>query len=213
MKNYKYKFIEFLINRQVLQFGKFILKSGRISPYFFNIGALNTGLDLLFLGKVYATMIIKLGIKFNMLFSPAYKGIPIVISTAIALSKYFKLNVPYAFSRKENKNYGEVSSIVGCNLQGNILILDDVLTSGITISESIKLIKQQKSNVENIIVSVNREEININKILTKIKIENNHKCKIYSIVNISDIILYLKNKNIMLDKLIYMQEYRNKYIY
>ncbi|WP_343183521.1 orotate phosphoribosyltransferase [Buchnera aphidicola] len=213
MKKWKTKFIEFIIKKKILIFGKFILKSGRISPYFFNISLFSKGKDLDKLGKFYAHKLISMNKKFDLLFGIAYKGIPILISTVIALKNYFNINVSYSFNRKEIKQYGEKGQIIGENIQGKIIILDDVLTSGKSIKNIIKMINNnKKSKISNILVALNRNEFGKKNISAKKEIKEKYLCSISSIININDIIKYLKNKNIMKKNLKILLKYRKKYI-
>ena len=142
MKAFQRDFIEFAIERGVLKFGEFTLKSGRVSPYFFNAGLFNRGGDLAKLGRFYANALMDAGVEFNVLFGPAYKGIPIATTTAVALADNHNLDVPYCFNRKEAKTHGEGGNIVGAPLSGDILIIDDVITAGTAIREVMGLIEQ-----------------------------------------------------------------------
>ena len=130
MKPYQRQFIEFALSKQVLKFGEFTLKSGRKSPYFFNAGLFNTGRDLALLGRFYAEALVDSGIEFDLLFGPAYKGIPIATTTAVALAEHHDLDLPYCFNRKEAKDHGEGGNLVGSALQGRIMLVDDVITAG-----------------------------------------------------------------------------------
>ena len=132
MKSYQRQFIEFALNKQVLKFGEFTLKSGRKSPYFFNAGLFNTGRDLALLGRFYAEALVDSGIDFDLLFGPAYKGIPIATTTAVALAEHHDRDVPYCFNRKEAKTHGEGGNLVGSALQRRVLLVDDVITTGAT---------------------------------------------------------------------------------
>ena len=194
MKIYQQRFIEFLLRRKVLAFGKFKLNSGRISPYFFNTGLLNTGEDLSKLGSFYAEALVNSGISFNLLFGPAYKGIPITTSTAIALSHYYNLNLPYCFNRKEVKDHGEGGNIVGQspNPKSHIMIIDDVITTGKAIRDSIKLIQSCQAKPAGIIVSLDRQEYGKSKLSAIQELECDYGCQIVSIIEIHHLIQYLK---------------------
>lgn len=194
MNNYKKKFIEYSIKKQALLFGNFKLKSGRISSYFFNIGAFNQGKDIKYIGQIYAKLLLDLRLDFDVLFGPSYKGIPIVISTIIALQKTYKLNKIYSFNRKEMKSYGEKGIIIGGPIRGNVIILDDVITAGTSIYESKKILKNYKeTNIIGALVALDRQEIFKN-LYAKEIIENKCKFKVYSIITISDIKKYLDRK-------------------
>ena len=141
MSNYQQQFVQLAIARQALRFGEFKLKSGRVSPYFFNAGLFNDGESLARLGQCYAAALTNAGVAFDMLYGPAYKGIPLVATTAIALALEQARNVPWAFNRKEAKDHGEAGLIVGAPLKGRVVIIDDVITAGTAIRESIELIR------------------------------------------------------------------------
>ena len=141
MKAYQKEFIEFALAKQVLRFGEFTLKSGRTSPYFFNAGLFNTGGDLARLGRFYATALVDSNIEFDLLFGPAYKGIPIATTTAVALADHHDIDMPYCFNRKEVKKHGEGGSLVGSELAGKVMLVDDVITAGTAIRESMEIIK------------------------------------------------------------------------
>ena len=194
---WKIQFLNFCLEKKVLKFGKFQLKSGKYSPYFFNSGFFNTGEDLQKLGYFYAKTIIESKLNYETIFGVAYKGIPIVISTTIALKKHFNINVPYCFNRKELKKHGERGNFIGNSLSKNIILLDDVITSGISISDTIKFIySHTKSKISGIVVALDRtkKKNNTKKDILK-NIEKKYNLKIYSIINIMDIIHYFKKQN------------------
>ncbi|RMM07167.1 Orotate phosphoribosyltransferase, partial [Pseudomonas syringae pv. maculicola] len=143
MQAYQRDFIRFAIDRGVLRFGEFTLKSGRTSPYFFNAGLFNTGSALAQLGRFYAAAVVESGIRFDVLFGPAYKGIPLASATAVALAEHHDRDLPWCFNRKEAKAHGEGGSLVGSPLAGNVLIIDDVITAGTAIREVMQIIKDQ----------------------------------------------------------------------
>lgn len=181
--------------KKVLNFGTFILKSGRKSPYFFNSGLLSTGKETAKIGLFYARAIMDLNIKFDVLFGPSYKGIPIVVSTSIALKNQYNLNISYAFNRKEEKKYGEQGQLIGGDIKNKkIIILDDVITSGMSINHSIKIIEKENSKISSIFVLLDRkekQESNLNK-TNYLKKQKSHK--INSIITIDDLIVYLSKK-------------------
>jgi len=154
MKAFQQEFIEFAISRQVLKFGSFTLKSGRTSPYFFNAGLFNTGGDLAKLGRFYAAALQDSGIEFDVLFGPAYKGIPIATTTAVALAEHHQRDVPYCFNRKEAKTHGEGGSLVGSALKGNIMLVDDVITAGTAIRESMQIIQAQGATLAGVLIAL-----------------------------------------------------------
>lgn len=158
MEAYQHAFIELALEYQVLRFGEFKLKSGRISPYFFNMGQFHFGKALNLLGDCYAQAIQRSGIKFDVLFGPAYKGIPLVCTTASALFSLHQQDVPYAFNRKEAKDHGEGGMIVGAPLNTRVLIIDDVITAGTAMREAIQHIQKQQGTVAGIVVALDRQE-------------------------------------------------------
>jgi orotate phosphoribosyltransferase len=159
MQDFRKEFLDFAIQTGVLRFGQFTLKSGRVSPYFFNTGLFNSGLGLAQLGRYYARAIIQSGIKFDMIFGPAYKGIPLAAATTIALADYHGLDIPYAFDRKETKDHGEGGNIVGAPLQGQVLIIDDVITAGTSATYSINLIRENSAEVAGFVIALDRQEM------------------------------------------------------
>ncbi|QCI19068.1 orotate phosphoribosyltransferase [Buchnera aphidicola] len=209
---WKKEFIDFLFKKKVLKFGKFILKSGRISPYFFNSGLLSTGKDTVKIGMFYARAIMDLNIKFDMLFGPAYKGIPIVVSTSIALKNQYNLDIPYSFNRKEEKKYGEGGQLIGGDIKNKkIIILDDVITSGISINHSVKIIEKENSKISSIFVLLDRKEKKETN-LYKINHSNNQKnYKINSIITINDLFFYLSKKEKLRKYANKLVEYHKKY--
>lgn len=158
MKAYQRQFIEFALEKQVLKFGEFTLKSGRKSPYFFNAGLFNSGRDLARLGRFYAAALMDAGIEFDVLFGPAYKGIPIASATAVQLVEQHDVDVPWCFNRKEAKDHGEGGLIVGAPLAGRVLIVDDVITAGTAVRESLALIRAAGASVAGVVVAFDRQE-------------------------------------------------------
>lgn len=153
MKPYQRQFIEFALSKQVLKFGEFTLKSGRKSPYFFNAGLFNTGRDLALLGRFYAEALVDSGIEFDLLFGPAYKGIPIATTTAVALAEHHDRDLPYCFNRKEAKTHGEGGNLVGSPLQGRVMLVDDVITAGTAIRESMEIIQPSGAQLAGVLIS------------------------------------------------------------
>ncbi|WDI78860.1 orotate phosphoribosyltransferase [Candidatus Purcelliella pentastirinorum] len=210
-KSSKKKIIKSLINKKVFKFKKFILKSGRISPYFFNSGILNTGNDLIQIGNLYAKEIKKTNITFDVLFGTAYKGIPIVIATAIALSKNYNINKPYCFNRKEIKKYGEQGKIIGCKLKGKVIIIDDVITIGTAIKESINILSQYKTILTGIFVFFDRQENKCNNMSAVQIIEKKYSCKINKIITLNNLIKYIRTKPKMKNELNKIYSYQKQY--
>ncbi|SAL99092.1 hypothetical protein [Absidia glauca] len=159
MKAYQREFIEFALENQVLKFGSFLLKSGRTSPYFFNAGLFNSGKTLGSIGRFYAAALVDAEFNYDVLFGPAYKGIPLVCATALALTTEHGQEAPFAFNRKEKKDHGEGGDIVGTPLQGQIVVVDDVITAGTAINESIEIIRANKAHLAGVLVAVDRAEV------------------------------------------------------
>ncbi|WP_145542739.1 orotate phosphoribosyltransferase [Yersinia frederiksenii] len=211
MKAYQREFIEFALNKQVLKFGEFTLKSGRISPYFFNAGLFNTGLDLAKLGRFYAAALMDCGVEFDLLFGPAYKGIPIATTTAVALAEHHERDVPYCFNRKEAKDHGEGGSLVGSLLQGRVMLVDDVITAGTAIRESMEIINAHGATLAGVLISLDRQERGRGDISAIQEVERDYHCKVISIVTLKDVISYLEEKPEMADHLAAVRQYRQKY--
>jgi len=211
MQDYKTKFIEFAINRNVLRFGQFTLKSGRLSPYFFNAGLFNTGADLALLGKCYAEALTQSGIAFDVLFGPAYKGIPIATTTAVALATEHQRSVPYCFNRKEAKAHGEGGSLVGSELKGNIMLVDDVITAGTAIRESMELIAQHEANLAGVLIALDRQEKGQGELSAIQEVERDFGTKVISIVTLGDVVEYLQTKPEYAKHLVNVTAYREQY--
>ena len=211
MKNSS-KFIQFAIELGVLQFGEFTLKSGRISPYFFNAGLFNDGHALEVLSKFYAQAIVDSGIEYDMLFGPAYKGIPLVTATAMSLAREHELHIPYAFNRKETKKYADGGNIVGAPLQGRVLIVDDVITAGTAINEAVKIIQKASAKPVGVIIAFDREEKgdqgNLSAVAT---VEQNFGIKVISVATVSELIRYTQSNRLYTRELKGLTEYLNKY--
>ena len=210
MEQYQKDFVDFTLETGVLKFGEFTLKSGRISPYFFNAGLFNKGSHLSELGKFYAQAIEVSALKFDVLFGPAYKGIPLAAATSIALNDSFNHNVPYSFNRKEAKDHGEGGSIVGHPLEGDILIIDDVITAGTAIREAQDIIQNCGANAKGVIVALDRQEKGKGELSAIQEVEQIFGITVLSIINLSNIIDYLKTSD---DSKILakIQSYRSQY--
>lgn len=196
MHAFQKEFIELSESVGALRFGEFQLKSGRTSPYFFNAGRFNSGASLATLGACYADKIASLDIEFDMLFGPAYKGIPLVCATAIALAKNHGVEVPYAFNRKEAKDHGEGGNIVGAELNGKILILDDVITAGTAIRESVAMLGASPSaSIEGVVIGLDRQEKGPNGESAVQEIAREAAIPVHAIVQLNDLIDYLSNNS------------------
>ena len=210
MEQYQKDFVDFTLETGVLKFGEFTLKSGRISPYFFNAGLFNTGSHLSQLGNFYAQAIEASNLQFDVLFGPAYKGIPLAAATAIALNDNFNRNVPYSFNRKEAKDHGEGGSIVGQPLEGDILIIDDVITAGTAIREAQDIINANDANTKGVIVALDRQEKGKGELSAIQEVEQIFGIRVLSIINLSHIIEHLKaSKNE--DVVSRIESYRSQY--
>mgnify|MGYP001338562282 FL=1 len=210
MEQYQNDFVDFMLEIGALKFGEFTLKSGRVSPYFFNAGQFNQGNHLSRLGQFYAQAIEASGIKFDVLFGPAYKGIPLVAATAIALNDSFNRSVPYSFNRKEAKDHGEGGNIVGHPLEGDILIIDDVITAGTAIREAKDIINANGAKTKGVVVALDRQEKGKGELSAIQEVEQNFGIAVVSIINLSHIVDYLKANN---DKNIIsrIESYRSQY--
>ena len=195
MQQYQKDFVDFMLAIGALKFGEFTLKSGRVSPYFFNAGAFNTGEHLSKLGGFYAQAIQESGLDFDVLFGPAYKGIPLATATAMALNDSFNHNVPYSFNRKEAKTHGEGGDIVGHPLKGDILIIDDVITAGTAIREAMDIIEANGAKAKGVIVAVDRQEKGKGETSAIQEVEKNFGIQVLSIINLSHLVDYLKQGN------------------
>lgn len=211
MQAYQREFLEFVISNKVLQFGEFTLKSGRKSPYFFNAGAFKTGKALAQLGRYYAAAIQQAGIEFDTLFGPAYKGIPLATAAAIALSEQYQRDVPYCFNRKEAKDHGEGGNLVGAGLNGRILLVDDVITAGTAVRESLQLISANKAQLVGIIIMLDRQERGQAQLSAIQEITEQHGVPVISIVSLQDLCAYLSEQPESAAILAAIENYRAEY--
>lgn len=211
MKAYQREFIEFALEKQVLKFGEFTLKSGRKSPYFFNAGLFNTGRDLARLGRFYAAALVDSGIDYDVLFGPAYKGIPIATTTAVALADHHDVDTPYCFNRKEAKDHGEGGNLVGSPLEGRIMLVDDVITAGTAIRESMEIIKANGADLAGVLVAIDRQEKGKGELSAIQEVERDFGCAVVSIVSLTDLVTYLKEKGTNNEHLAAVKAYRAQY--
>ncbi len=211
MQDYQQQFIEFALSKQVLKFGEFTLKSGRKSPYFFNAGLFNTGLDLAKLGRFYAAALMNAGIEYDVLFGPAYKGIPIATTTAVALADHHDQDVPYCFNRKEKKDHGEGGNLVGSALEGRIMLVDDVITAGTAIRESMTLIEAAGASLAGVLIALDRQEKGQSELSAIQEVERDFNTQVVSIITLNDLIDYLKTRDDMQQHLSAVEAYRAEY--
>ena len=192
MKTYKRNFLELAMKLGVLKFGEFTLKSGRKSPYFFNAGLFNTGQSVADLGQYYANTIVDSGIEFDMIFGPAYKGIPLATISAAALAEHHQINKPFSYNRKESKQHGEGGVIVGAPLNGKVLIIDDVITAGTAVKEAFNLIENSNAKIAGLIISLDRQEIGVSGKSAIQELEDNLNIPVVSIAKLDDLIELMK---------------------
>ena len=211
MRAYKQQFLELALELEVLRFGEFTLKSGRVSPYFFNAGLFSTGYAAAKLGRYYASAIADSQIEFDMLFGPAYKGIPLVTLAAAALAEHHDIDTPYAFNRKEAKAHGEGGSIVGAPLAGRVLIVDDVITAGTAVREACQLITSAGATVAGLVISLDRQEIGRDSRSAVQELEQTLGIPVVSIVKLEDLIELLEESKEYGEFLEPVQRYQQKY--
>jgi len=195
MHDYQQQFIELALARQALRFGEFTLKSGRISPYFFNAGLFNDGASMAVLGRCYAEALMQSELRYDMLFGPAYKGIALVAATAIALADRHAHNVPWAFNRKEVKDHGEAGQIVGSPLRGRVVIIDDVITAGTAIREAVEFIRKAGAEPVAVAVALDRQERGTGERSAVQEVETRYGLKALSILSLKELIAALEPQN------------------
>ncbi|MHC6228059.1 orotate phosphoribosyltransferase [Pseudomonas sp. X10] len=211
MQPYQRDFIRFAIDRGVLRFGEFTLKSGRTSPYFFNAGLFNSGSALAQLGRCYAAAIVDSKIPFDVLFGPAYKGIPLASATAVALAEQHQLDVPWCFNRKEAKDHGEGGSLVGAPLAGDVLIIDDVITAGTAIREVMQIISAQQAKAAGVLIALNREERGNGELSAIQEVERDFGIPVVSIVSLTQVLEFLADDPQLKQHLPAVEAYRAQY--
>ncbi|CAI3790388.1 Orotate phosphoribosyltransferase [Pseudomonas sp. MM227] len=211
MQAYQRDFIRFAIDRGVLRFGEFTLKSGRTSPYFFNAGLFNTGAALAELARYYAAAIVDSGIAFDVLFGPAYKGIPLAAATSVQLAERHQLDVPWCFNRKEAKAHGEGGSLVGSPLAGNVLIIDDVITAGTAIREVMQIIQQQGATAAGVMIALNRQERGNGELSAIQEVERDFAVPVVSIVSLNQVLEFLADDAQLKQHLPAVEAYRAQY--
>jgi orotate phosphoribosyltransferase len=211
MRAYKSEFLELALELGVLRFGEFTLKSGRVSPYFFNAGLFSSGYAAAKLGRYYASAIAESGVEFDMLFGPAYKGIPLATLAAAALAEHHDVDVPYAFNRKEAKGHGEGGSIVGAPLAGKVLIVDDVITAGTAVREAARIITSAGAEVAGLVISLDRQEIGRDSRSAVQELEQSLGIPVISIVQLEDLVDLLEESEEYAEFLEPVVKYRRQY--
>ncbi len=210
MLDYQKEFITYALECGVLKFGEFHLKSGRTSPYFFNTGLFNTGAQLGKLGHFYAQALIQSKLNVDILYGPAYKGIPLVSATSIAYAQITGNDIPFAFNRKEAKDHGEGGNLVGTPLQGNVIILDDVITAGTSVRESVEIINAANATPAGVLIALDRQEKGLNDCSAIQEVEANFNMPVIAIITLENIIDYLKAKA-NAEQLNAIKEYQSRY--
>lgn len=211
MQDYQKEFLEFALNQGVLKFGEFTLKSGRISPYFFNAGLFNTGVSLSKLGKYYAQTIVDSGVEFDVLFGPAYKGIPLAAVTAVALAEEHGRDVPYCFNRKEAKDHGEGGNLVGAPLDGRVLIIDDVITAGTAIREAMDIISANDAKAVGVAIALDRMEKGQGERSAIQEVESDYDLQVMNIADLELLIQFIEQSGEYDMHLDAMNAYREQY--
>jgi len=211
MKDYQRDFIEFALATGVLRFGEFTLKSGRISPYFFNSGLFNSGATLARLGRFYAQAISESKLDYDVLFGPAYKGIPLASTTVVALADQNDRDVPYVFNRKEKKDHGEGGQLVGAELKGKVLIIDDVISAGTSVGESVDIIRAAGAEPAGVIIALDRQERGQGELSAIQQVEQTHKIPVVSIICLNDLLSYLQDHPDLQQHLAAVKAYRERY--
>ena len=211
MQKYQHDFIQLAIKHQALCFGEFTLKSGRISPYFFNAGRFQTGSALAELGRYYAAAIKAANIEFDIVFGPAYKGIPLATTTAIALADHYQVDLPYCYNRKEAKDHGEGGTMVGAPLHGKVLVVDDVITAGTAVREVMVIIKAAGAVPAAVLIGLNRQEKGQSELSAIQEVEQSFGIPVVSIINLNDIIYYLESQNDQQNMVDRIKAYRATY--
>jgi len=210
MLNFRQDFIRFAVQQKVLCFGEFQTKAGRLSPYFFNAGLFNDGVSLRSLSQFYAQAILTAEIPFDMLFGPAYKGIPLAAGTAIALAEQGR-NIPYCYNRKETKDHGEGGATVGAKLQGRVLIIDDVISAGTSVRESVELIRAAGAEPCGVVIALDRMERGQRELSAAQEVRRDYGIPVVSIAALDDLLGYLQGRDEMMQNLTAVQSYRDRY--
>lgn len=211
MHAYQREFIEFAIANEVLRFGEFTLKSGRRSPYFFNTGLFDSGASIGRLGRYYAETAVRAGTSFDLVFGPAYKGIPLAVAMTIALADHHGRDVPYAFNRKEAKDHGEGGTTVGAPLRGRVLIVDDVISAGTSVGESLALIRAAGAEAAGVVIALDRQERSAGALSAIQEVEQRHGIPVFSLIELDHILEYLRDREEFDSAIAAITAYRRQY--
>ena len=211
MQAYQREFIEFALERGVLRFGEFTLKSGRVSPYFFNAGLFDSGLALAKLGRFYAQALVDSGLSYDVVFGPAYKGIPLAATTAVALAEHHQRDTPWCFNRKEAKDHGEGGTLVGAPLAGKVVIVDDVITAGTAIREVMHIINNQGAQAAGVLIALDRQERGAGALSAIQEVERDFNMPVISIVSLQQVLEYLAESTELKQYLPAVERYREDY--
>ncbi|MGH8281759.1 MAG: orotate phosphoribosyltransferase [Gammaproteobacteria bacterium] len=211
MRDYQHEFLDFALERGVLRFGEFTLKSGRPSPYFFNTGLFNSGAALAALGRCYAKSIVDSGIRFDMLFGPAYKGIPLVAVTAAALAEHHGRDLPWCFNRKETKDHGEGGRLIGAPLSGRVLIVDDVITAGTAVRESLGLIRAAGATAVGLAIAFDRQERGQAEKSAIAELRETEHLEVTAIARLEELMAWLQSRPEQASALAALRAYRQRY--
>ncbi len=211
MQDYQTDFIRFAIEQQVLKFGEFTLKSGRISPYFFNAGLFDSGGALARLGRYYAAALEQSGVDYDVVFGPAYKGIPLAASTSVALAEHYQKDMPFAFNRKEAKDHGEGGTLVGAPLEGRILIVDDVITAGTAVREVMQIIDAHDAKPAAVLIALDRQERGQGELSAIQEVERDYGIPVISIVTLSQVLQFIRQQPELESYSAAIKDYRQRY--
>ncbi|WP_461538215.1 orotate phosphoribosyltransferase [Spongorhabdus nitratireducens] len=212
MADFRQDFIRFALDRNVLKFGEFTLKSGRTSPYFFNAGVFNTGGALARLGRFYADTLVHSGVEFDVLFGPAYKGIPLAAATSIALAEHHGIDIPWCFNRKEAKDHGEGGNLVGAPLEGRIAIIDDVITAGTAIREVMDLLSHHpKATPATVLVAMDRQEKGKHELSAIQEVERDFNIPVHSIASLAEVLTFVRSDEALQQHAAAIEAYRQQY--